>query len=100
MSAARGSGIRIRWDHRSLPAGDDTNRLAADEWELPTFGSEATVDRGPDVLAGADEAAELRDRALRLLAVGVGDHTPIEAQEQVAEIARLAQHEPPAHRWG
>ena len=50
--------------------------------------------------AGADEAAELRDRALRLLAVGVGDHTPIEAQEQVAEIARLAQHEPPAHRWG
>jgi hypothetical protein len=52
-------------------------------------------------LAGAREAAELRDRALRLLAVGVGDHTPIEVQEQVAEIGRrLAQLEPPAHRWG
>lgn len=44
------------------------------------------------------EAAELRDRALRLLAVGVGDHTPIEVREQVAEIARrLAQLESPAH---
>ena len=52
-------------------------------------------------MAGADEAAELRDRALKLLAVGVGDHTPIEVQERVAEIARrLAQLEPPAHRWG
>lgn len=48
----------------------------------------------------AIEAAELRDRALRLLAIGVGDHTPIEVQEQVAEIARrLAQLEPPAHEW-
>jgi len=46
----------------------------------------------------AIEAAELRDRALRLLAVGVGDHAPIEVQEQVAEIARrLAELEPPAH---
>ncbi|MBV9197300.1 MAG: hypothetical protein JO168_24460 [Solirubrobacterales bacterium] len=51
-------------------------------------------------LAAAREAAELRDRALRLLAVGVGDHTPIEVREQVAEIARrLAQLEPPAHEW-
>ncbi len=49
-------------------------------------------------LATEIEAAELRDRALRLLAVGVGDHTPIEVQEQVAEIARrLAQLEPPVH---
>jgi hypothetical protein len=49
-------------------------------------------------LAAATEAAELRDRALRLLAIGVGDHTPIEVQEQVAEIARrLAQLEPPTH---
>ena len=48
--------------------------------------------------AAAIEAGELRDRALRLLAVGVGDHAPIEVQEQVAEIARrLAQLEPPAH---
>ena len=44
------------------------------------------------------EAAELRDLALRLLAVGVGDHTPIEVREQVGEIARrLAELEPPAH---
>jgi hypothetical protein len=51
-------------------------------------------------LEAAREAAELRDRALRLLAVGVGDHTPIEVQEQVAEIARrLAQLEPPVHEW-
>ncbi len=48
--------------------------------------------------AVAIEAAELRDRALRLLAVGVGDDTPIEVREQVAEIARrLAQLEPSAH---
>jgi hypothetical protein len=52
-------------------------------------------------LAAAIEAEELRDRALRLLAVGVGDHTPIEVREQVAEIARrLAQLEPPAHELG
>jgi hypothetical protein len=50
--------------------------------------------------AGEVEAAELRDRALRLLAVGIGDHTPVEVQEQVAEIARrLAQVEPPVHEW-
>lgn len=49
-------------------------------------------------LGAAIEAEELRDQALRLLAVGVGDHTPIEVQEEVAEIARrLAQLEPPAH---
>jgi len=49
-------------------------------------------------LAAAIEAAELRDRALRLLAIGVGDHTPIEVQEQVAAIARrLAELESPAH---
>lgn len=84
-----------------MPAGYDTNGLAADHRELQTFGGEVTVDRGPVVLAGADEAAQLRDRALRLLAVGVGDHTPVEVQEQVAEIAlRLAQLEPPAHRGG
>ena len=48
--------------------------------------------------AAAIEAGELRDRALRLLAVGVGDHAPIEVQERVAEIARrLAQLEAPAH---
>jgi hypothetical protein len=41
---------------------------------------------------------ELRDRALRRLAVGVGDHTAIEVQEQVVEIARrLAPLESPAH---
>lgn len=52
-------------------------------------------------LAAAIEAQELRDQALRLLAVGVGDHTPIEVQQQVAEIARrLAQLEPPAHELG
>ena len=46
------------------------------------------------------EAAELRARALRLLAVGVGDHTPVEVQEQVAEIARrLAQLEPTVREW-
>jgi hypothetical protein len=56
-------------------------------------------ERSIDVNA-AIEASELRDRALRLLAIGVGDHTPIEVQEQVAEIARrLAQLEPPAHEW-
>jgi len=48
----------------------------------------------------AHEAAELRDLALRLLVVGVGDHTPIEVRERVSEIARrLAQLEPPAHEW-
>jgi hypothetical protein len=52
-------------------------------------------------LAAAIEAQALRDRALRLLAVGVGDHTPIEVREQVAEIAcRLAQLEPPAQELG
>ena len=52
-------------------------------------------------LAAAIEAQELRDRALRLPAVGVGDHTPTEVREQVAEIARrLAQLEPPAHELG
>jgi hypothetical protein len=51
-------------------------------------------------LAAAIEAEQLRDRALRLLAIGVGDHTPIEVRLQVAEIARrLAQLEPPAHEW-
>ena len=51
-------------------------------------------------LVAAREAAELRDQALRLLAMGVGDHTPIEVREQVTGIARrLAQLEPPAHEW-
>jgi hypothetical protein len=51
--------------------------------------------------AATIEAEELRDRALRLLAVGVGDHTPIEVREQVAEIARrLAQLEPSATKIG
>ena len=41
---------------------------------------------------------ELPDLALRLLAVGVGDHTPIEVRGQVGEIARrLAELEPPVH---
>jgi hypothetical protein len=52
-------------------------------------------------LAAATEAAELRDRVLWLLAAGVGDYTPIEVQEQVAEIAcRLAELEPPARELG
>jgi len=43
-------------------------------------------------------AEELRDRALRRLAVGVRDHTAIEVQEQVVQIARrLAPLESPAH---
>ena len=54
----------------------------------------------PGVTIGVDaalEAGELRDRALQLLAIGVGDRTPVEVQEQVAELARrLAQLEPPA----
>jgi len=59
-----------------------------------------SLDQSTDLTAEA-EASELRDRALRLLAVGVGDHTPIEVQEQVADIARrLAQLEPPAHCRG
>jgi hypothetical protein len=58
-----------------------------------------SIERSVDVNA-AIEARELRDRALRLLAVGVGDHTPIEVQVQVAEIARrLAELEPPVHEW-
>ncbi len=84
-----------------MPAGYDTNAPAANRRELWRIGRETAADRELIELAGADEAAELRDRALRLLAVGVGDHTPIEVQEQVAQIARrLAQLEPPAHRWG
>jgi hypothetical protein len=52
-------------------------------------------------LAAEVEAEELRARALRLLAIGVGDHTPVEVQEQVAEIARrLAELEPPVHEFG
>jgi hypothetical protein len=63
--------------------------------EAPAVSEERLID-----LKVAIEAAELRDRVLRLLAIGVGDHTPIEVQEQVAEIARrLAQLEPPAHEW-
>jgi hypothetical protein len=55
-------------------------------------------DEGSTSLAATIEAAVLRDQALQLLALGVGDHTPIEVQEQVAEIARrLALLEPPAH---
>jgi hypothetical protein len=51
-------------------------------------------------LAAATEAAELRDRALRPLAIGVGDHAPIEVREHVAQIARrLAELEPPVHEW-
>ena len=84
-------GIRIRWDHHRMRAGYDTNGRRSDDYNV-TIGRELV---GP---VGAGEAAE---RALRLLAVGVGDHTPIEVQEQVAEIARrLAQLEPPAHRRG
>jgi hypothetical protein len=43
------------------------------------------------------EAEMLRAQALRLLAIGVGDHTPAEVREQVAAIARrLAELEPSA----
>ena len=48
------------------------------------------------------EAEMLRARALRLLAIGVGDHTPAEVREQVAAIARrLAELEPgpPVDEW-
>ena len=66
--------------------GDDTDWPAI----LVANRSDSTVER---------EAQELRDRALRLLAVGVGDHTPIEVQEEVAQIARrLAQLEAPVHQ--
>ena len=82
-----------------MPGAYETRGLAGDGRELPTFGHEPTVDCGAIDLTGLSEAAELRDRARRLL--GVGDHTPIEVQKQVAENARrLAQPEPPAHRWG
>ena len=59
------------------------------------------ANRGSD-LTVVREAQELRDRALRLLAVGVGDHTPIEVQqEEVAQIARrLAQFEAPGQHLG
>ena len=81
-------------------AGYDTHTLAANRLELWRLGREAAVDREVIDLAGAGEAAELRDRALRLLAVGVGDDTPTEVQEQVAEITRrLAQLEAPPHWW-
>ena len=53
----------------------------------------------PDLPVG--EADELRARALRLLASGVGESTPVEIREQVAKIARrLAELEPPVGRWG
>ena len=82
-----------------MPAGYDTNAPAANRRELWRFGRETAADREVIELAGADEAAELRDRALRLLAVGVSD-TP-RSRCRRAEIARrLAQLEPPAHRWG
>ena len=59
-------------------------------------------DRLPQATELADtpvvpEAEMLRARALRLLAIGVGDHTPAEVREQVAAIARrLAELEPGA----
>lgn len=57
------------------------------------------MDQRPPELGAVTEAEQLRARALRLLTVGVGDHTRIEIREQVAEIAcRLAQLEPPAHQ--
>jgi len=64
--------------------------------------SKARCERGTSMNVGAmAEGAELRDRALRLLAVGVGDHMPIEVREQVGEIARrLAELEPPVHQSG
>jgi hypothetical protein len=65
------------------------------------FGDDGVSAERSLALAAAIEAEQLRDRALRLLAVGVGDHTPIEVREQVAEIARrLAQLEPSAHELG
>ena len=60
---------------------------------------QATELADPPVLT---EAEMLRARALRLLAIGVGDHTPAEVREQVAAIARrLAELEPgaPVDEW-
>lgn len=71
-----------------MPGAYETHGLAADRRELSTFGHEPTVGRGAIDLTGAGEAADLGDRASRLLAVEVGDHIPIEVQQQVAEIAR------------
>jgi hypothetical protein len=66
-----------------------------DEADWPAI---VVANRANDLTVGC-EAQELRDRALRLLAVGVGDHTPIEVQEEVAQIARrLAQLEAPVHQ--
>ena len=84
-----------------MPTGYATNGVATEQQDLRRVGHETTIDLSAIELAGAREAAELGDQALRRLAVGVGDHTPVEVQEQVAEIARrLAELEPPAHRWG
>ena len=50
--------------------------------------------------AAACEVDELRGRALRLLAIGVGDHTPVEVRDQVAAIARrLAELDAGADEW-
>jgi hypothetical protein len=81
-------GVRIRWDHADVVGiGDDT------DWPAILI-----ANRGSDLTIEC-EAQMLRERALRLLAVGVGDHTPIEVQEEVAQIARrLAQLEAPVHQ--
>ena len=64
----------------------------------PDWPAILVANRASDLTAVC-EAQELRARALRLLAVGVGDHTPIEVQEEVAQIARrLAQLEAPVHQ--
>ena len=44
------------------------------------------------------EAGELRDRALQLLAIGVGDHTPVEVQEQVADSRAGSRNSSHPHR--
>ncbi len=76
-----------------MPAGYHTNGLAADRREARTVGHDPAVDRGVIDLAAAGESAEWRARALRLLAVGVGDHTPIEV---IVRPVMLAAGVPPA----
>jgi hypothetical protein len=80
------NAIRLRWFTAGLdrrwrePAASGRDHRQAGDRKV-------SFERSSKVLAGG-EAAELRDRAPRLLGIGVGDHTPIEVQEEVGEIAR------------